>query len=177
MQVVEGERIEVVDSGFWSGALALIVLEAAEAASSGKGLEAVLSVAEDAKTRAGLVAMADTLEYAAKGGRIGKAQYYLGSLLQIKPILQIKDGELHPVERPRTRRKAMRRLVELVREHKRLDRLAITHALSGENAQQLADELRPLTAGQEVLISPIGPVIGTHTGPGALGIGYLAPTR
>jgi DegV family protein with EDD domain len=84
MQVVGTDQIEVVDSGFWSGALGLIVLEAAEAARSGKGFEEVVSVAQGARARAGLVAMADTLEYAAKGGRIEKIQYLLGSLLHLE---------------------------------------------------------------------------------------------
>jgi fatty acid-binding protein DegV len=77
------------------------------------------------------------------------------------------------VERPRTRTKAIQRLVELVRELGSLERLAVTHALSEKDARLLGDELGPLISGGKVLISPIGPVVGTHTGPGALGIGYL----
>ncbi|MBM3332950.1 DegV family protein, partial [candidate division WOR-3 bacterium] len=100
------DRVQVVDSRFNSVALALIVLAAAEKAQTGAALESVVQHVRDVISRTHLLATADTLEYAARGGRIGKAQAFLGNLLQVKPIVQIKDGELHPIERVRTRARA-----------------------------------------------------------------------
>jgi len=166
-------QVEIIDSRFWSVAMALIALEAAEAAHRGHDLNEVVEVTRHTMRRAGLLAVADTLEYAAKGGRIGKAQYFLASLLQVKPILEIRDGELHPVERKRTRKRALERLVELVSDRGPMDRLAVGHADSPQDAKWLARRLESLAPHHEVLVNTIGPVIGTHTGPGAIGIGFL----
>jgi DegV family protein with EDD domain len=173
-ELVRGEGyIEIIDSRHWSAAMALIVLEAAEAAKAGHGFDRVVATTRDAIARAGLVAIADTLEYASRGGRIGKAQYFLASILQIKPILEIREGELHPVERKRTRRRALQRLVELMDDRGPMDRVAIGHAASPEDAALLAQQLKPLVFHHDILTCTIGPVIGTHTGPGAIGIGFL----
>jgi len=166
-------QVEIIDSRFWSVAMALIALEAAEAAHRGHDLNEVVEVTRHTMRRAGLLAVADTLEYAARGGRIGKAQYFLASLLQVKPILEIRDGELHPVERKRTRKRALERLVELVSDRGPMDRLAVGHADSPQDAKWLARRLESLAPHHEVLVNTIGPVIGTHTGPGAIGIGFL----
>jgi DegV family protein with EDD domain len=166
-------RIEIIDSRHWSAAMALIVLEAAWAAQAGYDLGGVVAVTRDAIARAGLLAIADTLEYAARGGRIGKAQYLLASVLQIKPVLEIKDGELYPVERTRTRRRALQRLVELLETRGPVEKAAIGHAASPEDAALLAQRLKPLVFHHDILTCTIGPVIGTHTGPGAIGVGFL----
>jgi len=166
-------RIEIIDSRHWSVAMALIALEAAEAAHTGHDFGTVVTVTRNAIARAGLLAVADTLEYAAKGGRIGKAQYFLGSVLQIKPILEIKDGELHPLERKRTRKRALERLIRLLNDRGPLEKTAIGHAVSPQDAEWLVQRLRPLVLHGDILISAIGPVIGTHTGPGAIGVGFL----
>lgn len=165
--------VEIIDSRHWSVAMALIVVEAAEAAQAGRDFSSVVAVTRDAIARAGLLAIADTLEYAARGGRVGKAQYLLASVLQIKPVLEIKDGELYPVERTRTRRRALQRLVELLEARGPVEKAAIGHAASPEDAALLAQRLKPLVFNPSILTCTIGPVIGTHTGPGAVGVGFL----
>jgi DegV family protein with EDD domain len=112
----------------------------------------------------------DTLEYLEKGGRIGRAQAFVGSLLRVKPILGVIDGEAHPVERARTRGKGIDRLCELVQEHMPLEDLAVVHTTTHEEAREFAQRLRPYLPRGEVLISQVGPVVGTYLGPRVLGV-------
>ena len=116
----------------------------------------------------------DTLEYLRKGGRIGAARAWLGSALQIKPILTLEE-EITPVERVRTRRRVFERLVQFGREldEAGLDGWVVQHIQDPENAERLAAQGREIFGSDPVFISEIGPVIGAHTGPGLLGIGAL----
>ncbi len=114
----------------------------------------------------------DTLEYLRKGGRIGAAQAFLGSALQIKPILTIGE-EITPVERVRTRRRAMERLVEFAKERKEAgaDNWVVQHIHDPETARELVERCREVFGSDPVFVSEIGPVIGAHIGPGLLGFG------
>ncbi|MBI2935483.1 MAG: DegV family protein [Chloroflexi bacterium] len=170
-EVKRDAPIEVVDTQQASLALSLIVLAAARAARQGGKLREVLAETQRAMEQVRCLVLVDTLEYLEKGGRIGKAQAFLGSLLQVKPILTVKDGEVHPVERVRTRQKALERLVELTQGRAPLQALAIGYSTTPGEAQTLSQRLQPLLPQGQPLIGRFGPVIGTYLGPGAIGVG------
>jgi len=116
----------------------------------------------------------DTLEYLAKGGRIGNAKAFLGTILKVKPILFLKDGAIEPLEQVRSKRKAVARMVDLVEEcvggRGTGASLALTHALVPDETALLAQELQARLGCAAPSISDLGPVIGTHTGPGVIGV-------
>ena len=112
----------------------------------------------------------DTLKYLAKGGRIGKAQAFLGGMLQFKPIISIRDGEAHPVERPRTRRRAKDRIVEIVRGLAPIHQLHVGYSTGRDNAMAVLDDLADLVEPDRVFESRFGPVLGTHLGPNCVGV-------
>ena len=117
----------------------------------------------------GLFAL-DTLEYLHKGGRIGKARAFMGSVLHVKPILRLQDGEAHPVERPRNRERAMRRLVELASELGPVRRLAVIHSTDAERMAVLKQELTGLLPADQIIEARFGSTLGTYIGPDALGV-------
>jgi fatty acid kinase fatty acid binding subunit len=167
-----GERIRVYDSRSSCGGQALVVLAAAAAAGNGADGAATLEAAERCRDALQMWFAIDTLEYLRKGGRIGAAQAWLGSALQIKPILTLGE-EITPVERVRTRRRAFERLVDYAR-HRRddgADAWVVQHVHDSESAQRLVDQCRELFGSDPVFVSEVGPVIGAHTGPGLLGVG------
>jgi DegV family protein with EDD domain len=120
----------------------------------------------------------DTLEFLRRGGRIGKAQAWLGSTLKIKPILTL-EYEITPVERVRTSRRAFERMVQFAEELAKdgLDGWAVQHIQAPDRAEELADRCRQIIGGEPVFISEVGPVIGTYTGPGLLGVGGVPRKR
>jgi len=168
----EEGHVEIIDSLVCSMGLGLIVLEAAEEAQKGGNLQSVVAHINDVIAHTRLFAMMDTLEYLAKGGRIGKAGAFLGGLLQVKPIIEVKELVL-PVERVRTRPRALERLVDLAKEQGPAKRMAVVHAGAPEDAEKMAQQLRPMLAQGDVVVSWIGPVIGTHTGPKAMGFSLI----
>ena len=117
----------------------------------------------------GLVTV-DTLKYLAMGGRIGKVQALLGWVLQFNPIVGIRDGETHPVDRPRTRRRAQRRIIELVRELAPIHQLHVSYSTGRDKALAIRDELADLVESERPIESPFGPVLGTHLGPNTIGV-------
>jgi DegV family protein with EDD domain len=169
---VPHERLHVYDSRSACGGLGMVVLAAAKSARAGGSAEEVLAAAERAREQLRMWFAINTLEYLRKGGRIGAARAWMGSALQIKPILTLEE-EITPVERVRTRRRVFERLVEYARElqHDGNDGWVIQHIQDAESAQRLAGEAREVFGSDPVFISEIGPVIGAHTGPGLLGIG------
>ncbi len=112
----------------------------------------------------------DTLKYLAMGGRIGKVQALLGWVLQFKPIVGIRDGETHPVDRPRTRRRAQARIVELVRDLAPIHQLHVSYCTGRDNALAIRDELADLVESERLIESRFGPVLGTHLGPNTIGV-------
>jgi DegV family protein with EDD domain len=112
----------------------------------------------------------DTLEYLQKGGRIGKAQAFLGSMLRVKPILRILDGEAHPIERPRSRDRARRRLVELIRELSPVRQMAVIYSTDPTQAEEVKQELRDLLPEENIIETRFGATLGTYLGPNALGV-------
>ena len=146
-------------------------IEAAEAARAGKSLQEVAAVAENAASRAVLYGALETLEYVIRSGRVSRLPGTLGTLLNIKPILTIRpDGEAVTIERVRTRKKVLERLAELAARLGPLDRVAVMYAADPEGAAQLLELIKPLQPPEPVVVGHIGAVLGTHIGPGGVGI-------
>ncbi len=165
--------IEVVDTLQASMGSGLVAIAAAKAAQDGGSLVEVTAAARDAMSRCQCVCLLDTLEYLVKGGRIGKARGMLGSLLKIKPLIIIRDGEVHDFAKERTRRKAVARLESAAREFGPLDTVSVMYSTSRDEAERLADTLSPVTSNQPV-VARFGPALGTYVGPNALGISLLS---
>ena len=163
-------RIEIVDSEHVSMGLGMVAIAASKAAQGGASIEDVVKEAKQTISKVQFVGLVDTLEYLEKGGRIGKAQALVGSILRLKPLLTVKNGEVHPLEKIRTRSKGIDRLCDIVKEHAPLESLAVVYTTTPDDAAQLADRLRPLVPSGDIPISQVGPVVGTHAGPGVLGI-------
>ena len=169
-----GCPIEVIDSGQATMGLGLVVLAAAEAARRGAALEEVVSVALSAVGRAQCVCLFETLEYLRRGGRIGKAQALVGSVLKIKPMTIVRDGEVHPLGRARTFPRALANLKEAVRGFAPIESLAVSYSTTPEVAREVADDLKGLLPeGAEPHIVRFGPALGVYAGPGAIGVSLL----
>jgi DegV family protein with EDD domain len=167
-----GERIRVYDSRSGCGGQGLVVLAAAIAAASGADGAQTLEAAERCRGRLEMWFAIDTLDYLRKGGRIGAAQAWLGSALQIKPILTLVE-EITPVERVRTRRRALERMVDFARERHSdgADAWVVQHIQDPETARLLVEQGREIFGCDPVFVSEVGPVIGAHVGPGLIGVG------
>jgi DegV family protein with EDD domain len=170
-------RVEVVDSGWAITPEGLIAVAAAEAARNGAGVDEVLEAAERAKSRVDMLAAFDTLEYLERGGRIGKAQALLGSLLKINPVIYLKDGIVHPVARERSREKALDRLCCFPDEYEKLEALAVEYAIDRDEAETLVQRLRSRYPGVPVHVTRASPVIGTHTGPGLIVVSAIGDKK
>ena len=166
--------IEVVDSLWTSIALGLIAMKAATGAKAGKGMQELLEEINSLIQNIHYLGFFDTLKYLQMGGRIGKAQSLLGSLLNVKPLLTLKEGEFHPVGRVRTFSKAKDRLFEFVKAGGKLDDVLVIHSTTPDEAEALADRLGSLFDREKILIARLGPVLGVHAGPGTLFVGYLS---
>jgi DegV family protein with EDD domain len=160
--------VEVVDSETLSMALGLIVIAAARAAKAGKSLDEVEAVARQTIPKIRLLALLDTLKYLLLGGRIGKAKALLGSILNVKPILTLKDGEVVPAGQVRTRAKGMDKLFEFVENSKDTQELTVVHSTTPDEAQALAERLGSVFDKEKIMMSRLGPVLGVHIGPAAL---------
>ncbi len=171
------ERVQVLDGETGCGGLGLLLLAAAAAASNGAQLDQVAERVRETRKRMKVWFCVDTLEYLRRGGRIGKAQAWLGGTLRIKPILAL-EYEITPVERVRTAKRAFERMVQYAEElaHDGLDGWAIQHIQAEEQAQRLAGHCREIIGGEPLFISEVGPVIGTYTGPGLIGVGGIPRT-
>ncbi len=169
-----GERVEVIDSAGTVGHLGVQALAAARAAAAGQDSSGVIAATRRARQEVRQWFVLDTLEYVRRSGRIGGAAAWLGSALDLKPILLI-ESELKPVERVRTRRRAVERLIELMRHRRAVgaDRWFVQHAYAHQDAQRLAERLAEIFGSEPEFVSEVGPVIATHTGPGALAAGNL----
>jgi DegV family protein with EDD domain len=169
-----GERVVVIDSAGTAGHLGVQALAAARAAARGAGLQGVIEQARQARQEVRQWFLVDTLEYLRRGGRVGTAAAWLGSALDLKPILMI-ESEMKAVERVRTFKRGVERLVELMRQRRAVgaDRWFVQHAYAHEDAQRLAERLAGLFGTEPEFISEVGPVLATHTGPGMLTVGGL----
>lgn len=169
-----GERIEVIDGETACGGLGLVLLAAAATAHKGAEKDAVAARAHEARKALKIWFCVDTLEYLRRGGRIGNAQAWIGSTLKIKPILSL-DYEITPVERVRTAKRAFERMVQYAQElhDSGADRWVVQHIQATEQAERLMDRCREIFDSEPIFTSEVGPVIGTYTGPGLLGVGAL----
>jgi DegV family protein with EDD domain len=179
-QAILGERhasarIEVLDSETGCGGLGLVLLAAASAASSGASMAEVLERVREARRSLDIWFCIDTLEYLRRGGRVGRAQAWLGSTMKIKPILTL-GYEITPVERVRTAGRAFERMVRFGQELYDSDRRgwAVQHIRAPEQMQRLVERCEPIFGSEPVFASEVGPVIGTYTGPGLLGVGAIS---
>lgn len=171
-------RISVIDSLSTSIGLQLMIEAVAEAVAGGATRPEIVEQVEEIKQKLYVLFAVDTLEYLAKGGRIGNAEAFLGTLLKIKPILALQDGAIEPLEQVRSRRKALARMLDLIVEYLGDDgsraKVAITHALVPEEAQVFKKEITARLGCSEPSLAELGAVIGTHTGPGVIGVGVCA---
>lgn len=178
--MLKSERIEVVDSKVTAMALGYHVLSVARAAAQGATFEECKALAHQAVNHTGAVFVVSTLEFLHRGGRIGGAAAFLGTALNLKPLLELRDGRVEAVERIRTLRKAVDRLLDLLDERvgeRSPLRLACLHANAPQEAEELMERVRqryPQERLAELVLAEVSPVIGTHTGPGTVGIAYMA---
>lgn len=161
--------IRVIDSQTTSLGLGFLVEEAAKMAVQQKSLDEIEQEILRLVPKVRVFALLDTLKYLEKGGRIGKVSYWLGALLNFKPIIKVQKGEVVPVSRPRTRPKGMVELVEKFLAEGEMERVGVVHAAAQEEALKVADILSKHYPG-EIPLAELGPVLGTHAGPGAIGI-------
>ncbi len=172
-----GSRITLIDTRQVSAGEAVLVLEALRLAKEGATPAQIKAHVESLIPRAHLHFMVETLENLKRGGRIGGAQALIGGVLQMKPILTIKDGRVEPLERVRTSGKALARLQEIVLadlKGKPDPKLVVMHAAAPDLGKQMADELAKALGIATPTVVEAGPAIATHAGPGAVGVGYIA---
>lgn len=166
-------RVEVVDSQSAVMAQGFIVITAARAAKAGASLDEVLDIVRHNIPRVAMLAAFDTLEYLKRGGRIGKAQALLGSVLKINPIIGLKDGEVFPAGMERSRARAIDRLYNFVVSYSRIEEMAIEYATARDEAEMLAERIGVKFPKEHIFLTRAGPVIGTHTGPSLLVVSVL----
>jgi len=170
--VEDGCPIEVVDSQTLSMANGLIVMEAAKIARSGKGLQQVVTEVRQIIPNIHLLILLDTLRYLAKGGRIGKAKALLGSVLSVKPLLIVKDGELRPAGQVRTRSQGIQRLFDFAKNAIDIQDLSILYSTTPDEAQTLAEHIGSIFPRERITLARLGPGLGVHGGPGVLAVGF-----
>jgi DegV family protein with EDD domain len=168
-QAVDGFRVEVVDSQTVTMPIAFLCKVAAEC----ETLDAAKAAVEARIPRCRVLALLDTLRYLEMGGRLSRAQAMIGTMLDVKPLLMVVDREIKPVERVRTRSRAISRMVEYFRGELPVEHVAVMHAQAPDEAETVAAGLRKEMPGQNIVIGKIGCVLGTHTGPRALGVVYI----
>ena len=176
MMGTAAEKVTLIDSKSTAMALGFQVLAASRALEAGADLKEFVALAEKAHEKTGVLFAVDTLEFLHRGGRIGGAQRYIGAALNLKPILELRNGLVEGIERIRTKSKAHDRILELVAEKtkgKSNVRIASLHANAAEDAKALLEramkELNPV----ETISAEVSPVVGTHTGPGTVGLAFM----
>lgn len=168
--------IEVIDSRTTSMGLGMLVLHAARLANEGQNQRQIAEAIRSLLPNQRLLFVVDTLEYLHKGGRIGGAQRLLGSVLSIKPILHIDDGRIEPLESVRTKKKALSRLLQLVEEQTKgwsEIHAAVVDANDAETADFICEQISQAIQPAEIIRCGLSPVVGTHAGPGAIGVALL----
>jgi DegV family protein with EDD domain len=154
-------------------ALGFIVMKAARAANAGVKLDEVMEVTRNTIPRVDFFSTFDTLEYLRRGGRIGKAQAFLGSMLKINPIITLRDGVVQPAGRTRSRAKAIDRLYEFATSYSYVEEVAVENTACPDDAEALVERLSSIFSRERIYRSKMTPAIGTHTGPGLLLVAIL----
>ena len=166
--------IDVVDTEQASMGIGLTVLAAAKAANEGANMDEVGALVDSAVQRSNCMALLGTLEFLQKGGRIGKAQALVGTLLRIHPMIVLSEGEVLPLARPRTRRKGLQELKKACMQLGTLEALSVIHSTVPDEAENLAAELSGvLPDGVEPIVARFGPALGTYVGPKAIGLASI----
>jgi len=166
-------RIEVVDSLSVSLGLGLIVMDAAREAKAGKKLEQVAELARQTVPKVHLMILVDTLKYVIRGGRLSKAHGIIGAVVKVKPILTLKEGDLSLVGISRTKVKAMERLYEFARGFSKVKGTAVAYTTDHEEAKKFSDRIKALFPQAPLHITRVGSALGTHAGPGAMGVAVM----
>jgi len=165
-------KVWVIDSHQLSAGLGFQVLAAAEAVTKGDSLKKVLSVIENVRLRIKVVAMLDTLEYVRRSGRVSWAKARIGSLLDIKPFLEVKEGQIINLGQARTRRKGINHLIELCHRVGDVEKLAVLHTNAEDEAQQMLNQLKDIYSESPLVIN-VTTIVGTHVGPNGLGFAVV----
>ncbi len=160
--------IEVVDSQILTMGLGLISVAAAKVAETGEGLQSVVEEVKRVIPNTHLLGLLDTLKYVLLGGRIGKARALLGSILNVKPLLSLHDGETVPAGQARTRSKGINRLFDFVKNATNIEDLAVVYNTTPDEAQALVERVGSIFNKEQIRLARIGPTLGVHMGPGAL---------
>lgn len=171
------EKIAIVDSETTAMAMGFQVITVAKAAQAGSSLEECKLLAETARKHTGVLFVVDTLEFLHRGGRIGGAQRLLGTALNFKPILELKDGRIESIEKVRTKSKAYGRVLEILEERiggQPNIKLATLHANAEMDARDLLEKASQMLKPDETIFTSVSPVIGTHAGPGTVGLAFMA---
>ena len=166
-------RVEVIDSRWAVMAQGFTVIKAANAAANGASLDEVIEVVRETMSRVGFRAAFDTLDYLKRGGRIGRAQAFLGSMLRVNPLITLRDGAVEPAGRARSRAKAIDRLYDFAMSHSHIEEIAVEDAACPDDADLLVERLGSKFPKERIYRSKTTPVIGTHTGPGLLLLAVL----
>jgi DegV family protein with EDD domain len=169
-------KIAIIDSQWTTMAMGMPVLTAARAAQAGESLRSCHMIAEEACAHTGVLFVVETLEFMRRGGRIGGAQALLGTVLNIKPVLEMHAGQIEAVEKVRTKPRAIQHMLDIVTERVRgraQIRLAVTHANCEDQAVALLESAQAQLDPVETFCSPLSPVIGAHVGPGTLALNYM----
>jgi len=166
-------RIEVMDSTTAIMGQGLLAIEAARIALAGASLDEVTSFVSEYVSKAHIRATFDSLKYLAMGGRIGKAQALLGSMLKMNPILGLKDGEAYPFGKVRSRRKAIEHLQQFIAEFNNVKSLAVEYGTNLSEAKELMQNISSIFPQAPVYLSNVSPVIGTHAGPTVIAVSAL----
>ena len=176
MMEKSGEKVTFIDSRSTAMALGFQVLAVARAVDDGANLKEAVALAEKAREHTGVYFAVDTLEFLHRGGRIGGAKRFLGTALNVKPVLAVLDGHVEAVEQIRTKKKAIDRVFELVAEQtkgKTPVRVATLHAAAEEEAKALLERASKELDATESILTTVSPVVGTHAGPGTVGLAYM----
>jgi DegV family protein with EDD domain len=160
--------IEVIDTQSVSMGLGLIVIAAATVANAGEGMDKVVEAVKQAMPQIHLLAMFDTLKYLLLGGRIGKAKALLGSILNVKPLVSLKDGEVVPAGQARNRAKGMDKLFDFAKSAEDIQDMAVVYNTIPDEAQNLAERIGSVFDREKIRIARVGPALGVHMGPGML---------
>ena len=166
-------RVEVIDSEQAVMAQGFIVMKAAEAAQAGASFDEVIEITQKNKPRVNMYAAFDTLEYLKRGGRIGRAQALLGSMIKVNPIITLRNGVVEPVGRTRSRAKAIDHLYDCAMSYAYIEEMAVEDAACPDDADKLVERLGSKFPKERIYRSKTTPVIGTHTGPGLLLVAIL----
>lgn len=171
-QQIADARIVCIDSQTLAMPITYLAVAAAQAANEGRSLDTVAALVETLRSRTVLLVALQTLRYLEKGGRIGPVRAFLGSMLNVKPIFEVRDSQVLPIEQVRSWRRAPQRMVELAQARGRFAELSVLYTTNQEDAEHLAALCADagLLARERIHVGQVGGVLGAHTGPGALGL-------